>query len=424
MSIQTAIATGLTPTTATTVDYEVTDFGTPQAAIVLVARSGSGDNPRGVAGVSIGFTDGTTDGVINSFLMDAVGTTEVRRFSAATLVRIGGGSGTVPIAGAYSAWATDGLTINYTAASALQLFVTVILIKGCDNVDVFAEQLTSTGVNNITSIGFKPNLVFFTSIGNSSVGDATQLAYSFGAAHNDASDTVTQGQIAFSAVHNSGTEDASAVTRNDSCVGQMYAGTQNWKASAEDFDSSGFSLDTGADSPGNDYVFGLALDTGDPNGVDISIVDSPTSTGTLDVNSIGLLPQLSLLGMTSCSTINTTVTADPMNMAVGIFDSTTETCTGIDVDDGAGTTDTQSNYDTKAVQVYEFGGSTHDLMHEATLSSLDSLGYNLSFPTHVDGTARKWLSISIAAENTINLAGSGSLAGSGLLAGNGGGIVG
>jgi hypothetical protein len=87
-----------------------------------------------------------------------------------------------------------------------------------------------------------------------------------------------------------------------------------------------------------------------------------------------------------------------MALGLGVFDGTTESCTAFDVDDAATTTDTQANYADKAVQLYEFGGTTHDLMFEGTFSSFGASGYNLSFPTSVDSTARKWLSIAIKGE--------------------------
>ena len=401
MAIETAIVTTLTPTVTGTASYEVAGFGTPQAAIVICSRTGTTFNPNARIGISTGFTDGTTSYVAGITEVDAVGTTSASRFSKAEIARLANNVGGLVLEGDFSAWSTDGLTINWSNVATLGYYITVILIKGCTNVKVDTKALSGAGVTDITTVGFKPNFLFLTTVGNTSIGDNIASIYAMGAAHNNSSDVVSQGCLGWGSVNGVAAQNSTLAVRDDSCIGQTYNGTQTWTGSAQDFDTSGFSINCNVD-PGGDYVFYLAIDTGDTDGVDISVIDSPTATGTLSVEDPAFQPQLGMLLMGTGSTVNTVTTADPMAFGIGAFDETTETCMGVDVDAGASTTDVQSNYATKAVQIYEFGGSTHDIMHEATLTGFDSLGYNLDFPTYVDGTARKWLSIAIngAADTT------------------------
>lgn len=392
MAIETAIATGLTPTATGTTSYEATGFGTPQAAIVFMSRAYSGTNPAAEAGLSVGFTDGTTTNVSGFTSDDNVGTSNTQRFSSTSqVVRSGNGGGTTNIEGAFSAWATNGLTINYTKVDATnQYYISVLLIKGCTNVKVATEQLSTSDV--ITTVGFKANLVFFHTVNNTGTTDNTNASLSFGAAHNNSSDVVTQGCIAFGSTDNQASDITTVAVYNNACIAQAYNNTVQWTSVASAFGASGFTLTAGSNP--NDHSSYLAIDTGDTDGVDISVVDSPTATGVTSFEDAGFTPQSVILGASSAPTVNAAHTADPMGMAFGMFDGTTEVSMGVDHDDAAGTTDVQSNYSTNAMQLYEFGGTTHDKMHEATLDSFDSLGYNLDFTT-VDGTSRKWLSIAI-----------------------------
>lgn len=398
MAIETAIVTGTTPTSISTKSFEVAGFGTPQAAIIQITEANTTNNPASHSGVGIGFTDGTIDTAVAIFAEDNVATSDTERGNYSNAcVKLYDTTG-IEITGVFSAWATNGITINFTATDTTQAHhIQITLIKGCTNAYVNTKQLTTTGVNDITDPGFKPNLVYFTCTGNSADNSSTTNSIlSFGAAHNNSSDVVTQGQVAVSHTTGLATAQIFCVTRNDSCVGQQFNGTQSWAGSAETFDASGFSINTGAASPGNDYIYYLALDTGDTDGVSIDIVDSPTTTGTWSITSPAFTPQSVTLCMTTTSTINTIIAADPVNFALSMFDDTTEACIGIDSDDAIGTTDEQSNYSTtNGIETYEWGGSSHDLMHQASFSSFDANGYSFSFPTYVDGTARKWLSIAI-----------------------------
>ena len=428
MAIETAIATGLTPTSIGNVSFEVSGFGTPQAAIIYVNRAASGANPRVHAALSCGFTDGTLESTNSFSATDAVGTMVTDRYSDLSNVINLGLSGSTSVEGSFSSWATNGITINFGKVSTIGFFVTVVLIKGCTNVKVGSLGLgTGTSAVDINTVGFKPNLVFTTCTGNSATSNTAHAILSLGVAHNNSSDVVTQGQVAFSSVDGGAAEVASVVTRDDSCTGQLHSGAQSWRGSASAFDSSGFSITPNA-SAGSDIFYYLAIDTGDADGVDISVINSPTATGTLNVTDPAFEPQLSILFMGMGSTTNTIAASDPMAMAVGVFNETTETCHGIDVDDAASTSDTQSNYATSAVQVYSFA-SGHTLRDAATLTGFTANGYDLNFTT-AGSVAKKWLSISIESSAAptgrlmSSLANHGCLAGHGGIAGIGGGLAG
>ena len=394
-SMNTKVVTGLTPTSTGTVTYDSAGFGTPQAALIHITSATSASNPNVDASICIGMTDGTSEFSVGSASDDGGATSATYRNSATTLVSLIDGVGAAVVTGAFSAWSTDGLTINYTAVAASQHHITVTLFKGLDNVKAFSHQITTTGVNDITTIGFKPNLVLTYGVGASGLGAAAHGLFSIGAAHNSSTDVVTQGMINFSSLNAQASDSSYSGARNDSCIGRMHNGSQSWEGAAQDFDSSGFSINTGVDNPSNHYMFGLAMTTSDVDGADVSIIDSPTTTGTFSVTDPAFEPEYVMIAASTTATINSEINTDPMAIGVGMFDGVSEYSMGFDIDDGAATMDNQSNYSTNAVQTYEFGGTTHDLMHEGTFNSFTATGYDLDFPTYVDGTARKWLSISI-----------------------------
>jgi hypothetical protein len=301
----------------------------------------------------------------------------------------------VYIVGVFSAWSTNGITINFTVVNGVEYDVSVELIKGCTNIRVDSAVLSTTGVNDITTVGFKPNYGRLMTVGSGTLVAGAHAILGFGAFHNSSTDVVSQGYTAFSSVDNGPSEVATTVTRNDSAIGQLFNDAQSWKGSIQDVDASGFSVNTGADSPGGDYIFYIVADTGDTDGVDVSIVDSPTATGTWSVTSHGFTSQSAMMGISGSSTINTPQTADPTCFGLSMFDGSAQYCVALDVDDAAGTTDTQSNSSTtNAVQLYN-GSGGHSLLTEGSFTAFTATGYNFSFPTTVDSTTRKWLSIAV-----------------------------
>jgi hypothetical protein len=251
------------------------------------------------------------------------------------------------------------------------------------------------GVNTISGLGYKPNFVLFKSVGWNALTNNSHAWLGFGAAHNNSSDTVSQGYVAVASNHNATEENASVVARDDCSIGQLQSGIQSWKASAESFGSDGFSLNTGSDDASSDYIFYLAMDTGVTDGIDVSVVDSPTSTGAWAVTDPAFTPQLVIGGLTSAPSINSGLAQDPISFGLSMFDGTTEVCAGVDFDDAATTTDVQSNFSaTEAIETYHYSGG-HSKFYEGTFTSFDTdTGYTLGFTT-VNGTARKWLSVAL-----------------------------
>jgi len=398
MSIEVAVVNGTTPTSTGTQSYEVSGFGTPQAAIIFVSESNTTNNPEVDVGFGIGLADGTRECFITNWANDNVGTTDTARHNNTTACAVlANSASTTHIVASFSAWSTNGITLNFTTVNTSAHYISVMLIKGCTNVRVDSAALSTTGTNTISTVGFKANFGLLLSTGNSGLTQTSNAICSFGAFHNSSTDTITQGVAEFYSVDAGGTDVSGVMTRNDAAIGQLFNGSQTWAGAIQNVSASGFDVNTGAGNPGGDYIFYLVADTGDTDGVKISIEDSPTATGTWSVTSPGFTSQGALMGLTTGSAVNTVNDADPVAFGVNMFDASNGACFACDVDDAAATTNTQSNYSsTNEIQLYN-GSGGHTLLMEGAFSSFNASGYDFSFPTTVDGTARKWLSVAIKA---------------------------
>jgi len=391
MSIEEAVVTGTIPVTATTKSFEVAGFGTPQAAIVTLTAANGTNNPEDGIILGIGMTDGITDVQSNIAHNDAVADSETWRESDNTgLVQLQSGTGTDLVIGVWSAWSANGITINFTTVDGVAYNIAVKLIKGCTDLLVGSTYVNTTGVQDITDATFKGNLLYATGVSRSSYGGATRANMYFGAAHNNSSDAVTQACIHWDGVNLSANENTITHVQ-DSYIG-YYSPSSTYHA-AQDFDATGFSINS-TGSPGA-YVQWMLMDTGDTDGVDISIVDSPITTGDWVVTDPGWTPQSVMLLLSSCTAIDTLQGTDPVCMGMSMFDASNEASFCIDVDDNAATMDVKSiSSFTNAVDLWSYNAG-HAQLFLGSFSSFTASGYNLNFPATVDGTARKWVSIAI-----------------------------
>ena len=401
MPIQTAIITGTTPTSTGTKSFEEAGFGTPQAVLIIFGGANTTTNPESHSRIGYGCTDGTNENYCTISSQNGKATSDTANASSVTkcigLIETDGASSVI-LEGGFDSWATNGITIDFTTADTVAHDISIMLIKGCTNVKAFSETLSTTGVNDITSIGFKGNLMYAWTVGETAVGMSNSAKLTFGAIHNNSSDVVSQGCIVHSNVHNQAASLLSGAIYNDAFIARHYWNATQWKGSGGSFDASGFSVDTGSDSPLSNLMFGLIMDTGDTDGVKVSIEASPTATGDWSVTSTGFTPQSALLGQTLFSAVNTIYSIDPVGaFGFGLFDDTNESFIGIAGDDAdSGNTSEESIFSSaNAVNLRGWNGSAFADRHVGSFSSMNANGYTINLPTTADGTERQWLSVAI-----------------------------
>lgn len=380
-----------TTTANGTKDYTSSGFGTPTGAIFILNNAVSGSNPRVDILFSVGFTDGTNQATCGIFADDASANSSTDRESSTGKVLLLANLGAYA---SFNSWITDGVRLSYTWSFAAR-HLTVILIKGTTNINVNSFTLTGTSANDITSVGFKPDLVIPITIGSGTAsGSAVHAVMSVGAVHNSSTDTVTQASQAFSSPDALATPQCFNTIRNDAGVMQQYNGTVNWKGVFSAFDSSGYSITPDVD-PSNDYVFCLNIEDSDPDNFSVDVISSPTSTGTYSVTVPGFQAAFGMIIGGAVQTVNTVESdQDGGVYGIGCFDGTTDSFSGFTEEDNVATSNNQSNYSsTNSVDLYKWGGASFDAFYTGAWDSWNANGYNLNFST-VDATARQWISIS------------------------------
>lgn len=383
-------------TSTGTQDITIGGFGTPSAVIFVWGGTTDGAQRTDGAHFGIGFADGTSESLAAVASEDGVSTSDTFRLSrndrCIDIYSVATGSNEYVIS--WNAWVTDGVQINIAATTGTTRNVTAILIGGSDvsNAYVGSHQLTvTTGANDITSVGFEPDLVFFAGTGHGGYGTSggSENIFSMGIAHNDGSDT--QSCILFSDKDGVTTTAVQTALSNSHCIGQIFNGSGSWTGVAGTFDSSGFTITIDAGNSGSDYVDFLALKFTSSPDISIDFLDSPTSTGTYSTTDPGFEPDFAFILLSDCTAYSTIQTQEGFGLSV--FDATNEYCIAYSSQHNeTGTSNAASQWHSNAVDDLTAGTTS---LHVGTFSSFDANGFSLSFPTTVAGTARKWTALTI-----------------------------
>jgi hypothetical protein len=289
-----------------------------------------------------------------------------------------------------NSWDTNGVTLNFgvTPVETDNVFLHFIFFAGT-SVSAKIESIdlgTGTTAFEVDTVGFQPDCVFMISNGSSDGAPLTrQHAYhSFGFATSS-----TQGGIGFTCK-----DTATGSSRSELYSAQMngseFAST-DWEVAISGFDANGFSLTPSANA-GADHIFYLALEFDGQINTTVTQRNSPTSTGDWAISDLGWTPQAVLLIVTDHDTLDSHETNGIGQFGIGFASATdAEFCYSTATEQGVGTQNCQTMSNDSLVH---YADDTGSLRHSGALSSFDSGGYTVNFPTTVDtGTTRKWLEI-------------------------------
>ena len=386
---------GTAKTTTGTKDFTLTGFGTVTGVIVIACHAYSGASQRDDLRFSYGMSDGTRQWCARSASENAVTPQDSgNEFDTDEIVTIQDANGTEDWSAAFDSFITDGVRLNFTNAASNAEHLTIILIGDTTNLYVGNTTLSGTGAHDITAPGFKGNLLFGCTNFRTVTTPQSYVSINLGFAHNNSSDVVTQAGVTFWENNATNPTQAQQYVR-DSDMHYYVSTAEAW--TAESFDANGFSINTGAIDPGGDYFGYMIIDTGNTNGVKVSVEDSPTSTGDWSVTSPGFTPQFGMLLAMFPTAVDTRLDA-PAGLSVGAFDANNEAVVGVmSQDEYTSSSNEKSNYATnQSVQLYSDTG----LEAEGAFSSFDANGYTINFPTTVNGTTRKWVSLAIEEDVT------------------------
>lgn len=312
---------------STTKIFQVTGFGTPTAAIIFCSNNneadGVFDDDQGSRIISVGWFDGTNEGVAGHYSQNGVASANVGRYQnnsncVVATSPTGGGSPfwTATAVGATLGFVTDGVKLDFSG-DATSYQIEVWLFKGTD-LSVEAGSFNPNTQNNsrVVSTTNEPHLVLFAGVGASNATtNATFGMWSLGAAHNG-SGGISQWAVLYKGNDDGdGTSDLVMEVATNRCWGQMGAGTPVWDLEITAFGATSFTATTRSGNPGSDdvlyFVFSSANSQDD---FEIGVTAAQTASGNQTFGS-AFQPQ-GFMGL--ATSIQSADTIESSNEASGI----------------------------------------------------------------------------------------------------------
>lgn len=365
-----------------TTDFTKSGFGTPAAAIIIVCQANTTNNPQDNSEISIGFWDGTNQCVCMLQDRDNQANSDTRRNSDDSYGAIVVDSTSRSL---YTVSAvTDGIRLTLsTDNTTLDRYCTVLLLAGVSAKVTNVTAGASAG-NTVTSssLGFAPDLVFFTGIGGTTVdvSGTTTALLSFGVAGDQSG--IVQRVLGWGQSHAS-TNEASFERYSET---RCFSRAALWTAECTALGSDDFTLTTRDGSSSSGIIFALALGGADLS-FDLGTLTTPTSTGDSSVSTdITPAAVLAVLGTATGTSEYTDSAAN--GYMIGLADADGQFAHNAFVEDNAATMNTGSvasaaalvNLDTSS------GGSRADMI-DGTVT-LNSSDFTINYSA-VDATARK-----------------------------------
>lgn len=388
-----SIVRAVAKTSTGTQDFTVSGFGTPKAAIFMLTRAASLETVFDGVVASYGATDGTNSICDAWRYEDNVATTNVTSGTLRTVcIRAQQlTANSTEAEAAFSAWITNGVRINWSTASANNMYVTCILFGGAEiaNAHVGNVETDLAGTYDVTSPGFQPDLVFTWTV-HAAAGYMNDYIghHSMGIADRAAA---TNYSVTHSNTPRAATSSIYAIIRNDQAgVGQG----ENFVISG--YDANGFNVVLTGRSYGSDLCW-LALKF---TGVSVAVKTETwkyASTGNKAFTGYGFKPNFLMIWATSCPTLN----IEESDTNAGPEGTFAIDNNGVEYGHLSYSLDNAADSDEKAmvsdsIKMYS-GSSSQDVT--ATWVSYDSDGYTFNFSAVVN-TDRYCLVLALKA-NTL-----------------------
>ena len=379
--------------------FDITSVSfTPKAMIFILTKNATDDvDSTGGSGnggmISIGMTDGTRHVCMASGSEDGQTTSDVGRRGFqnddAILCNIDVADDTQTVLGEYSfnMFLANGIRFNQDTAftEPTSMIGQFIAIGGGDvavRVDKVDLNDTQDATEDVTSVGFEPDLILSAFIGHlrDSNGNSNNddHSISFGWAVNpDVQTNDNQYSVTTASQDNVGTT-ASKTRIDDTRAGvSIRDDVTDVSFEIDNFDASGFDVTTRFVNATTNEVMGyLALDiTGTPQ-IYSGIRDTRTSAGNDVVGSPAFEP-IFLMGLSSAIATSTNTDTDGGSMTIGMTDGTDTIAVAFHDEDNVGTSSSQTRSTTSQFMVGYDDDGTIDW--EANFSSFDDNGWTLNF---------------------------------------------
>ena len=382
----------LSATASGTTDFTKSGFGTPSAAIIVICEANTSANPADHAVVSVGFWDGTDQRVCAASSADNADTAVENRRSDDD---IGGIAGSALNTDYTVSAVTDGIRLTLSVDNTgAERYCTVLLLAGVSAKTLtFTPNATQNATQESASLGFAPELVLFTCVGNTTAdtGVATQSILTFGFARSDGQHRM----FGFGGQNGAGVTNNTLLYSESRCAAQVFDGSLSWGLEVTTFGADTFTATTRDGGSGSDVCFALALG-GDDLSFDSGTLTTPASTGN-DVVSTTIAPDavLAVLTTSDDTTIQTTTEAD--GFCIGLADGDGQFAHNFTTGDALDTSNAQSAASAAAILDLDEESSGFAAVADATLGSLNASDFTLNYSA-VPGTARKgfWVAFGAA----------------------------
>lgn len=384
MGVTVAVTRAALNTSTGTQDFTTADCGglTPKAAMFFLTRATADGTVAANGAFCIGATDGTRQWAFGVQAQDAAGTTASDRFSESDhCVAIQNVAGAVEGSAAFSAWITNGITINIDDAFPAGYLLTVKFYCGSDlSVYTGTQDLGNTLdlETNITAPGFQPDLVYATISRQNMDAAAATAILSFGVAH-ESGGTITQRSLGYANRDNVAAVSAGAYLSAVYGISAISsAGAFVWGGEFANFDSSGFSIISRIAGAANEDVGYLALSFGGTASSWVGTVASPAIlTGNASITSPGFKPQFVMQGLSMAEAVNTAYANDNGNsFGVGIMTTSAQFCNALWDDDAAVDSNSECISDNIPINIQN-GVDGAGLA--ATFVSFDTTGWTVNY---------------------------------------------
>ena len=368
----------------------VTGVGFQPKAVIFFATNQTATGYAAGMSVALGWAISSTGRYSISNASDDNVTTSnagYRQSDQTCLVPLSNGTPTNGVLGDFVSMDSDGFTVNWTTNDGTARIIHYMAIGGSDVSNVATGnflQPTSTGNQAITSLGFRPDLVFFAGMGDAVAGNGAGGRLSFGAASGGSN----QGLIYLRELDAQTTMSVSNALMTDSIYyqGDPVAGNAR-RASFVSLDNSGFTINWSiVDGTATRNLSYLAIQGGR---YWVGADSQKTSTGTKANATPGFQPR-GVFFMSADATTSSSRNDAQEKISIGGTDGTTQGAIWGSATDNVTTTDTNSATLTSVALRMATNTATTDA--EATISSLDLAGYTLNWTT-ADATAREFVAV-------------------------------
>ena len=395
------VVVGQAPSSDTTQDLTVTDFGTAQAAIIYCTLGTTLGTAADDTVVSAGLYDGTRQRVMYASSEDFQATSDCRSGNRddAVVYIVDAGTDTV-IRSATATFITDGIQLTWAGGNTNQFQVMAILINNVTNAYVghIIGNATSGQDASTTDPGFTPTTLICPGFGRSTAVDQgnNNSIFSIGFAHDDGG--ITQRAVGWYDSDGETTTVSGNETHNARIAESVNGVSGRASLELSTFDANGFTVTT-RDSSNAVLVAYLALDMTDWD-VDVGSVDSPNSTSVdWDVTGVGFQPDSVLIGCNFATSENVANSSDSVGMGLAAIVATPndEACWSIATDDDVSSvSDTHSMMSTTEFEIMQAGGANAWRMSNLTFEA-DGWTIANADINQVNTTVRKWAHIAFKA---------------------------